>query len=184
MESFGGYTFSRVVEFEVTEAGSQEVGQILVEGIYNGEYPWILRAYTDNTQFTGTAGLGHRESAQGLVSRNGQFTLPIDINTPNFGAGVWRRLPDLNDPGYRPYAPSSDPVDPVYHTDCILMGIDPRNAVWVAGPDGTLFTDDDNPLGDTTVKTPFEMTLRCEISEKAVKGIYEGYLYVEIVPAP
>ena len=64
------------------------------------------------------------------------------------------------------------------------MGIDPRNAPWVAGQDGILFTDDDNILGDTTVKTPFELTLRAVIPSSAAEGTYEAILYIEIVPAP
>ena len=184
VQSFGGYTFSRMMEFDVTKPGPQELGRIVVDGLYNGEYPWVMRIYTDNAQFTGTAGLGHRESSRGLISTDGQFSIPLQISSPNFGPGVWQWIPDLNDPGYRTYRPGPDPADPPFHTDCLLMVVDPRNAFWVAGPDGILFTDDDNLLGDITVKTPFEMTLRANIPEKAVKEIYESFLYLEIIPAP
>ena len=64
------------------------------------------------------------------------------------------------------------------------MGIDPRNAHWVAGQDALLFTEDDNVLGDITAATPFELTLRATVSPTTVQGNYDTILYIEIVPAP
>ena len=183
VQSFGGYTFTDSIRFNVADPGKKEIGTIVVNGIYNGEYPWIMRIYTDNLHFTGITGAIQRPSAGGLVSKDGRFTIPLEVRFSNFGTDVWRHLPDLNEPGQRPYHPSTEPgiVD---YTDCILMGIDPRNATWVAGPDKVLFTDDDNALGDTTVPTPFEIGLRADIPATAVQGEYEAFLYIEIVPAP
>ena len=98
----------------MTKPGQQEIGKIVVDGLYNGEYPWIMRAYTD----------------------------------------------------------------------CVLMGIDPRNGSWVTGPDGLLYTADDNFLGDLTVATPFELLLQANIPAAAVQGEYDAVLYIEISPAP
>ncbi|MBI3333096.1 MAG: hypothetical protein HYZ93_03275 [Candidatus Omnitrophica bacterium] len=167
--SFGGYTFTDSVEFTVTRPGKQQVGKIVVDGLYNGEYPWVMRVYTDNQQLSGVTGLGQRPNPAGLISRDGRFSLPIEIRSLFLGENVSRRIPDLNEPKY---------------TDCIVMGIDPRNASWVAGGDRILFTEDDNPLGDTTVRAPFELSLWVDASASSVKGAYEGTLYIEIVPAP
>ena len=64
------------------------------------------------------------------------------------------------------------------------MGIDPRNATWVAGADQVLFTEDDNPTGDNTLPTPFALSLYADVSESAVRGSYDTTLYFEIIPAP
>ena len=154
VEPFGDYTVSDTVVFTLTKPGTTEIGTIMVDGIYNGEYPWIMRVYTDNIHFKGVAGVGQRPNPAGLISKDGRFVLPIQISTPEFGQDVWRFVPDVNQPGYRPYQPI--PVKGTAdYSDCVLMGIDPRNAVWVSGPDGVLYTEDDNLLGDITTKTPF-----------------------------
>lgn len=183
LQSFGGYTFTEAVQFTIEEPGPQEIGSIVVEGLYNGEYPWVMRIYTDNLHFAGVAGAVRRVPQAGLTSKDGRFALPLEIYCPVFGEEAFRRIPDINEPDYIPYHPSSEPKEVAY-TDCILMGIDPRNAAWVAGGDGVLFTDDDNLLGDLTVKTPFELILRTDVSPSAVKGDYEALLYIETVPAP
>jgi hypothetical protein len=64
------------------------------------------------------------------------------------------------------------------------MGIDPRNADWVSGGDRTLFTEDDNPLGDITLGTPFDIKFAAYFDEKSVKGNYTSNLYIELIPAP
>jgi hypothetical protein len=184
VRSFGGYTFSRSVQFTMDKPGSQEVGTIIVEGLYNGEYPWIMRLYTDNLQFSGVGGTLRPQNPAGLVSVDGRFLLPLSVHAPTFGEGIFRRIPDLNEPRYKPYQPSAEPKEPVSFTDCVILGIDPRNATWVAGEDGILFTEDDNLLGDFTVPTPFELTLRAEATSTSVQGTYDAFLYVEIVPAP
>ncbi len=183
VESFGGYTFSEAVPFTAAQPGQVEIGKIVVDGIYNGEYPWILRVYTDNLHFSGVAGAIVRPSPAGLVSKDGRFSLPLEINSPAFGQDVWRKIPDLNDPDYIPYQPNPEPGQPL-HNDCILMAVDPRNANWVAGPDALLFTEDDNLLGDITAKTPYDLTLRTRVSSAAVQGDYDTILYFEIIPAP
>jgi len=182
--TFGSYTVTPALTFTVREAGVQELGTITVEGLYNGEYPWIMRIYTENVGHTGIAGSIRRRSPAGLVSMDGQYVIPLEIHCPAFGINVWRRIPDVGEEPYTPYRPSDDPTKGADYTDCVLMGIDPRHAPWVAGRDGQLFTGDDNVLGDTTVPTPFQMTVRARVDAQAVRGRYEGRLYVEIVPAP
>ena len=184
VHSFGGYSFTEGLQFEITQPGEQELGSIVVEGLYNGEYPWIMRIYTDNLHLGGVAGAIHRPPAGGLVSSDGRFVIPLQINAPSFGLDVWRRVPDINEPGYLPYQPSATADQLPSYTDCILMGIDPRNALWVAGPDRTLFTDDDDPLGEMTAKTPFEIRLKVVPSAATAQGKYDAILYIETVPAP
>ena len=183
VQPFGGYEFTDAVSFEIAGAGEQEIGRITVDGLYNGEYPWVMRAYTDNLHFAGVTGAVRSPSPAGLVSKDGLYVIPLSINSPTYGPNVWRRIPDLSEPGYLPYEPEPLPGETAY-TDCVLMGIDPRNGNWVAGPDGLLYTADDNLLGDLTVGTPFEMILRADVPASAVHGDYDAVLYIEISPAP
>ena len=183
VQPFGGYTFSPGVSFEVTQPGEQEIGRIVVDGLYNGEYPWIMRAYTDNLHFAGVTGSVRPNTPAGLVSKDGRYVIPLSIHSPAYGPSVWRRVPDLSETGTLPYEPKPEPGEATA-TDCVLMGIDPRNGNWVAGPDGRLYTNDDNFLGDLTVATPFELILRANVPAAAVKGEYDAVLYIEISPAP
>ena len=183
VQSFGGYTLSEAVAFEIKQPGDQEIGRIVVDGLYNGEYPWIMRAYTDNLHFAGVSGAARSPSPAGLVSKDGTSSIPLYIHCPTYGPNVWRRIPDLSETGYLSYQPDPEPGEPIY-TDCVLMGIDPRNGAWVAGPDGLLYTADDNFLGDITVGTPFELTLQAKVPSSAAQGDYEAVLYIEIVTAP
>ena len=183
VQPFGGYLFTEAVAFDITKPGKQEIGKIVVDGMYNGEYPWIMRVYTDNLRYTGIGGAVRLPSPAGLVSEDGQFVIPLLIQGPNFGPDEWRVIPDLSEPGYSPYAPKPEPGEASY-TDCVVMGIDPRNGNWVAGGDGLLYTGDDNFLGDATIPTPFEMTLQADVSPSGVRGKYATTLYIEIVPAP
>ena len=169
VQSFGGYKTSEAVAFEIQQPGRQEIGQIVVSGLYNGEYPWVMRVYTDNLHYSGIGGAARPSSPAGLVSSDGQFVIPLYLNCPNFDPGQWRRIPDLGESEY---------------TDCIVMGIDPRNEAWVTGEDHLLYTADDNFLGDTTIKTPFEITLQADVPTSAVRGQYDTKLYIEIVAAP
>ena len=183
VQPFGGYVFTESVTFKITKPGKQEIGVIVVDGLYNGEYPWIMRAYTENLHVSGIGGSLHVPPPAGLVSEDGQFVVPLFISSPSFGAEGGRRIPDLSEPEYMPYAPDPDPGHASY-TDCILLGIDPRNGAWVAGPDGLLHTADDNFIGDNTVATPFEMVLQADVPPSAVRGKYTATLYIEIVSAP
>ena len=183
VQPFGGYKMTEAVAFEIREPGKQEIGRIIVDGLYNGEYPWVMRCYTDNLHFSGVGGALRTPSPGGLVSTEGQFVIPLSLNCPNFGPDTWRRIPDLGDPGTVPYAANPEPGEVAY-TDCIVMGIDPRNGAWVAGPDELLYTADDNFLGDTTVATPFEIVLQADVPASAVRGRYDATLYFEIVAAP
>ncbi len=183
VQPFGGYSFTPAVSFDVTQPGQQEIGRIVVDGLYNGEYPWIMRAYTDNLHFSGITGAVRLTTPAGLVSKDGLYTIPLSIHSPSYGPNVWRRIPALSETGYLPYEPKPEPGEITY-TDCVLMGIDPRNGSWAAGPDGLLYTGDDNFLGDNTVATPFELILQATIPGTAVKGEYDAVLYIEISPAP
>lgn len=184
VESFGGYVFSEGLAFDITEPGEQDVGQITVEGIYNGPYPWILRCYTDNLRFGGVIGAVRTSPPAGLVSEDGRYAIPLLIHSPNFGVGVFLRIPDINEPDYVPYSPNPEEAPDVGPIDRVIMGIDPRNPTWVAGPDEVLYTLDDNPLGDTTIETPFTLTLRADVPPAAVQGKYRTELYFEVVSAP
>ena len=168
VQPFGGYAFTEAVSFDVTAPGAQEIGRIVVDGLYNGEDPWIMRAYTDNLRFAGITGSLRAPSPAGLVSKDGLYVIPLSIHSPSYGADVWRQIPDLSETT----------------TECVLMGIDPRNGSWVAGPDGLLYTQDDNLLGDNTVATPFELILQANVPPAAVRGEYDTVLYIEINPAP
>ena len=184
VHDFGTYVFTPALSFTIQQPGIQELGTITVEGVYNGEYPWIMRIYTENLHYTGVAGTLRRPSPAGLVSTDGQYVIPLEIHVPSYGPDVWRRIPDLLEEAYTPYRPTDDPAAETHYTDCVVMGIDPRHGPWVAGPDGQLYTGDDNVLGDTTATTPFEITVRARVDTPAVRGQYEALLYVEIVPAP
>lgn len=181
--SFGTYSIRGSLNFNITKPGRFEIGKVTVFGTYNGPYPWIMRIYTDNTNFMPTASSLGAKGKSGLISEDGQFTIPLEVNCPNFGKDVWVNVPDINDENYRPYKPPKQ-VGMADYTDCIIMGIDPRNADWVSGRDRTLFTDDDNPLGDITLTTPFEIRFAAYFDEKTIKGNYSSNLYVEVIPAP
>lgn len=181
--SFGTYSFKGSLNFSVPHPGKFEIGTITVLGVYNGPYPWIMRIYTDNTNVMPVAGSLGKQSKAGLISEDGQHVIPLQVNCPNFGEDVWVWVPDINDAGYQPYQPA-DEVGAGSHTECIVMGIDPRNADWVCGKDRALYTEDDNPLGDTTLATPFEIKFAASFDEKTIKGKYVSNLYIEIVPAP
>ena len=181
--SFGTYSFRGNLHFNVTKPGKLEIGKITVFGTYNGPYPWILRIYTDNTNFMPPAGSLVVKSRAGLISEDGQFSIPLEVNCPNFGKDVWINVPDINDENYKPYKPPKE-VGLADYTECIIMAIDPRNADWVSGGDRTLFTTDDNPLGDTTLATPFDIRFSAYFDEKSINGNYTSNLYIELVPAP
>ncbi len=183
VQPFGGYQATEAVAFEIKEPGKQEIGRIVVDGLYNGAYPWVMRAYTDNLNFSGVGGAVRSPGPAGLVSRDEQFLIPVFLNCPNFGPEEWRRIPDLGEPDFIPYTPNPEPGEAAY-TDCIVMGIDPRNGSWVAGADGLLYTADDNFIGDVTVETPFEIVLQADVPASAVRGQYNTTLYLEIVAAP
>ena len=181
--SFGIYSFKGSLNFNITKPGKFEIGKVAVYGTYNGGYPWIIRIYTDNTNYMPLAGSLAAKSRAGLISEDGQFTIPLEINCPNFGKDDWVNIPDINDENYKPYKPAKEVGMGIY-TDRIIMAIDPRNADWVAGPDRTLFTGDDNPLGDTTIQTPFDVRFAAYFDEKTVEGNYTSNLYIELIPAP
>jgi hypothetical protein len=181
--SFGTYSFRGSLNFNIQKPGKFEIGKVTVFGTYNGPYPWIIRIYTDNTNFMPLAGSLETKNRAGLISEDGQYTVPLEITCPNFGKDVWVAVPDINDDPYNPYQPPRQ-VGEAFYTDCIIMGIDPRNADWVSGADRMLFTQDDNPLGDTTLTTPFDIRFAAYFDEKTIRGNYTSNLYIELVSAP
>jgi hypothetical protein len=184
VNSFGTYSFIPKFNFEIKEPKEQDLGIITVQGTYNGEYPWIMRIYTDNTNYTGIATAARPQSPAGLISTDGRFSLPLKINIPNFGVEQYKTVPDINQPGYKPYTPAKLNGSITNYTDCVIMAIDPRNEMWVAGEDGVLFDNDDNTLGDITMETPFDIKFRTECDERAVAANYTANLYIEIVACP
>ncbi len=181
--SFGTYSFSGPLLFQITQPGDLEIGHIQVDGVHNGEYPWVMRIYTDNASFVGVGGALSPSSRAGLISSDGQYVVPLFVSCPNFGDEIWIPVPDRSDPAYQPYRPS-DQVGVRAYSECIIMGIDPRNADWVAGDDRSLWTEDDNPLGDTTMATPFEIRVAARCGVEAVAGTYTGRVIIELVTAP
>jgi hypothetical protein len=184
VNSFGTYSFVGKLDFNIEKVGEREFGKIIVEGTYNGEYPWIMRIYTDNTSYTGIATAARPASPAGLVSTDGRFVVPIMVNAPNMGKSGYKTVSDINQPDYKTYISDKVTQDPFIYTDCIIMAIDPRNELWVAGENGTLFDKDDNTLGDTTMPTPFELKFKANFDERSVKANYTANLYIELVSCP
>ena len=181
--SFGTYSFEGILSGDVKKPGDCQLGAITVKGTYNGPYPWIMRIYTDNLNYKGIGGAFGQESPAGLVSKDGKYTLPLTASCPNWGEDEWLRIPDLNDPEYKPYSPPSQ-VNTGTHTERIIMGIDPRNVDWVSGPDRVLFTPDDNIIGDILMESPFEIKFKTTVGPNTPIGDYEGRIYIEILPSP
>ncbi len=183
INSFGTYSFTGKLNFNIASSGEQEIGAVTVEGTYNGEYPWIMRVYTDNANYTPIAGSAGRQNPTGLISTDGKFTIPLFVNSPVMGISEYRFIPDINQKDYKPYAPGKLNQQ-IPYADCIVMAIDPRNELWVAGADATLFTYDDNVLGDLTMPTPFELKFKAKVNQQAVSSSYTANLYIEIVACP
>ncbi len=183
VETFGSYSYEGSINNEIPYAGEQVIGTITVEGAYNGEYPWIMRVYTDNVNYTGIAGSIRSQNPAGLISTDGRFVIPLKVHCPNFAKSEWRTIPDINQPNYRNYLPSTPEIQSIY-TDCIIMGIDPRNTDWVSGGNRILFDNDDNILGYTALATPFDIKFKANFDASSVKANYTANLYIEIVPAP
>lgn len=194
VDSFGGYSFKGVITRVVNELGKVKIGTITVDGSCNEPYPWILRIYTDNKNYQSTAGALYTEKIpQGLI-REGGGSIPLMFQTPNTG-NEWVYVPDINDPNYKTYyairdvGPDKKLPDAIVG-ESVLVGIDPRNATWVAGQDHILFTDDDNIYGDNTLPTPFEIHLAVQIPENIPKeksiphGTYSTKLVFEIISEP
>ena len=183
VRSFGTYSFEGVLVGDIRKPGICELGTITVKGTYNGPYPWIMRIYTDNVNYIGIGGGFGIEGSAGLISKDSKYKLPLEANCLNWGEEEWLRIPDLNDPGYKQYAPAKD-VGTGTYSERIIIAIDPRNADWVSGRDRVMFTADDNPLGDITLETPFEIKFRTKIGPNTPNGNYGSRVYIEIISAP
>ncbi len=181
--SFGAYSVKGSICFKIPKAGKYEIGKVTVLGTYNGPYPWIMRIYTDNTNYQPVAGTIKPANKSGLISDDGQFVIPLQINCPNMDKDEWSYVPDIGEEDYKTYVAPQE-VGKAVHTECIIMGIDPRNADWVAGKDRALFTEDDNALGDITIATPFDIRFAADFDCKAIEGDYNTNVYIELLPAP
>jgi hypothetical protein len=184
VHSFGEYSVSGDVNFDAVSPGRVEIGRIKVEGAYNGPYPWIMRVYTENSHFQGIAGSILPQNRTGLVSKDGRYTVPLEINTPQHSRDKFITVPDISDPDYIPYTPAPQPNEASFYSDIIVIGVDPRNAIWVAGQDQFLHTDDDNTLGDLTLPTPFELFLKATFDEVTAQAEYVARLIIEVVSSP
>jgi len=183
VNSFGTYSFTGKLDFDIKKSGEQNIGKIIVEGVYNGEYPWIMRVYTDNTNYTGIASAARPQNQSGLISTDGRFSIPLLVDAPIMMFSNYRVVPDINQSNYKPYIP--DKINRAMpYTDCIIMAIDPRNEVWVAGENSILFDKDDNISGDMTSATPMEINFKARFDEKAVSTNYTANLYIEILTCP
>lgn len=192
--SFGGYRFTGYVTAPADKPGFNEIGYIEVDGAANEPFPWIMRVYTDNKNYQGTAGAIYQEKIpQGLI-REGGGSVPLQYRTPNTG-DEWVYVPDINHPDHLDYFAVRDmgpgaTIPTGMTRDSVVMGIDPRNAEWVAGRDGILFTDDDNFYGDITIGTPFRIDLgvmmprNVQQGKKTPQGKYSTKLIFEIISEP
>lgn len=183
VHSFGSYEVEGRLGFETARAGTIEIGRLEVRGTYNGPYPWIMRIYTDNTHYQGISGALVSPTRAGLVSVDGRFTIPLEVHHPNLTPNQFVVIPDLSDRDYATYQPPAEAGQHPFH-ELIIIGIDPRNATWVAGPDGQLFTDDDNPKGDITLPNPFTLVFQARFDASTAQGEYLSRLVIEVVSAP
>ncbi len=192
--SFGGYIFKGYINAPANKPGRNIIGYIDVEGAANEPYPWIMRVYTDNKNYQATAGAIHQEKPSIGLIRKGGGHLPLQFNTPNTGE-EWVYIPDINNKDHYTYFAVRDmgpgatiPGDST--RDTVVMGIDPRNAEWVAGRDSILFTDDDNIYGDISIATPFTIKLAVMLPKdtrefkKTPAGKYSTKLIFEIISEP
>lgn len=189
--SFGGYTLNGVVNAVASTPGRNTIGYIMVDGAANEPYPWIMRIYTDNRDYTQPAGSFYREKLPKGLIKEGGGSLPLLFQTPNTGE-AWVYIPDINDETYQSYFAVRDQgpgakLPDTLTREQVVQGIDPRNAAWVAGQDGILFTDDDNPYGDVTIPTPFKIKLAVDVpkgtprTKYAPYGKYHTKLILEII---
>lgn len=174
------------------------------------DQPWYMRIYTDNhkrykgvdgalysgriaTQEGGSASAAG--SPAGLVSENGNYTIPLKVWCLNFG-------PDVEE-GWDPNLLGPPPVNDDYFwigpnldtgkrdpsrvawewiPDYVDMSAD--NGTWrkLIGQDpyDTHYVSDSNPTGDFTLTSPFQIFIAYETSPTAVMGKYSTDLIVEI----
>ncbi|MCD6460437.1 hypothetical protein J7L67_07200 [bacterium] len=192
--SFGGYKLKGVISAIANKAGLNEIGYIVVDGACNEPYPWILRVYTDNKNYLQTAGaIKTQEIPQGMI-REGGGSVPLQFKSPNTGE-EWVYIPDINNPNYTSYYAVRDlgagaQLPETLIRESVICGLDPRNASWVAGHDGILFTDDDNDYGDITIPTPFKIQLAVRLPKglretvRTPYGKYSTKLIFEIISEP
>lgn len=192
--SFGGYSLNGVIDAVGSQPGLNKIGYITVDGGSNEPYPWVMRVYTDNKSYQGLAGSIHGESIPSGLTRDGGGSIPLLFKTKNTGED-WVYVPDINDPKYTGYFAIRDQgqgasLPKTLVRETVICGVDPRNAAWVAGHDEILFTDDDNPYGDTTLPTPFKIELAVRIPKNIPKGKnspngkYSTKLIFEIIAEP
>jgi len=151
------------------------------------------KLYTTSRKWVRTSAEG---GSGGLVSTDGQYLLPLKVWCLNYG-------PDWDEIGWNPTLLGPPPVTDDYVwkgpllndgkrdtdrsawawiPDYADMGIDPRSWRRLIGQDPYTkeFVTDNNPTGDFTLPSPFDIYLATETSPATVKGRYMGKLILEI----
>lgn len=135
-------------------------------------------------------------SPAGLVSSDGKYAIPLRVWCLNYG-------PDWDEMGWSPTLLGPPPVndDYVWNGPELDDGKrDPDRRVWLRVPDhmdmtadsrswrnligkdpfNRNFTGDNNPTGDFTLDSPFDLYFATETSPTTVIGKYSGKLIIEI----
>jgi hypothetical protein len=160
-----------------------------IEGaIYKGK-----RVFSTSKVRVGSSAEG---SPAGLVSSDGKYTIPLRVWCLNYG-------PDWDEIGWNPTLLGPPPVnedyvwkgpeldngkrDPdrrawLWVPDYVDMTADPRTWRNLIGRDpySRNFVSDNNPTGDFTLTSPFDIYLATETSAATVTGSYSGKLILEI----
>jgi hypothetical protein len=141
-------------------------------------------------------GSGGEGGPGGLVSSDGKYTLPLRVWCLNYG-------PDWDEIGWNPNLLGPPPVNDDYVwkgpqmdsgrrntdgpvwlwiPDYVDMGGDDRSWRKLIGQDpyGSEFSTNNNPTGDFTLDSPFDIYLATETSAATVIGKYTGKLIIEI----
>ncbi len=159
--------------------------------------PWYIRIYTDNyTKYKGIQDAVRRGSPAGLVSSDGQYTIPLRVWCLNFP-------PEDQELGWDSLLSGAPPVDDDTYWNGPLLDSGERNyskAAWLRIPDysemtadrGTWrnligqdfydsqFKTDTNQTGDFTLKNPFSAFFATETNPTSVTGTYSTSLIVEL----
>lgn len=195
--------FPTLVEFGTLEYGRQML-PVPIEvtwdhALFNRlrkDERWWLRIYTDNaTRYRGVPGALRPGSPAGLVSSDGRYAIPLKVWCLNFG-------PDVHETGWKAEVMGPPPVEDRFWFGPLLDTgeRDEDRAVWQRVPDYSEMTGSDaswrkligqdpfssqyateqNPTGDATLASPFNLYLALETSPVSVAGTYGGTLVVEL----
>ncbi len=157
---------------------------------------WFMRIYTDNaTRYEGIPGALRHGSPSGLVSSDGRYAISLKVWCINFG-------PDVHETGWNAEVMGPPSVDDRFWLGPTLDTgrRDEDRATWQTVPDYSEMTSntktwrkligqdpfdsqyvtEQNPTGDATLASPFELYLASETSAISVAGSYAGTLVVEL----